>query len=108
MEITKQTYSEVYAILNLMSLDLINKIPDNILQNIEEKRDIELNIEINDIEQHEVSDNANKVLAVLYKKYFATNEEKKVIKAKEKMLYVKQQEELHKRYNRDNLFKNRK
>ena len=28
MEITKEAYSEVYAILNLMSWDLIKKIPE--------------------------------------------------------------------------------
>ena len=30
MEITKHAYSEVYAILNLLSWNLINKIPENI------------------------------------------------------------------------------
>lgn len=106
MEITKQSYSEVYAIINLMSWNLINKIPDKILENIENKRDKEQIIEIDNIEKYQPSEQANKLLAVLYKNYFATDEEKNVIQAKEKILYQKEQEELHEKYNPDNLFKN--
>lgn len=107
MEITKQAYSEVYAIINLMSWNLFTKIPQKILENIENKRDKEQEIEINNIEEYHPSEQANKLLAVLYKNYFATDEEKKVIQAKEKILYQKEQEELHEKYNPDNLFKNK-
>lgn len=107
MEITKQAYSEVYAIINLMSWNLFTKIPEKILENIENKRDKEQEIEINNIEEYHPSEQANKLLAVLYKNYFATDEEKKVIQAKEKILYQKEQEELHEKYNPDNLFKNK-
>ena len=107
MEITKEAYSEVYAILNLMSWNSINKIPEKIWENIENKRDKEKVIEINNIEEYQASEQANKLLAVLYKNYFATDEEKEVIQAKEKILYQKEQEELREKYNLDNLFKNR-
>ena len=107
MEITKEAYSEVYAIINLMSLSLINKIPESILQNIEEKRDKEKIVEIDNIEEHDVSEQANKLLAVLYKNYFASDEEKSVIQAKEKAQYEKEQKELHEKYNPDDLFKNK-
>ena len=86
MEITKQAYSEVYAIINLMSWNLIAKIPKKILENIENKRDKEQVIEIDNIEEYQPSEQANKLLAVLYKNYFATDEEKEVIQAKEKIL----------------------
>lgn len=107
MEITKEAYSEVYAILNLMSWNSINKIPERIWENIENKRDKEKVIEINNIEEYQASEQANKLLAVLYKNYFATDEEKEVIQAKEKILYQKEQEELREKYNPDNLFKNK-
>ena len=107
MEITKQAYSEVYAIINLMSWNLITKIPENILENIENKRDKEQIIEIDNIEEYQPSEQANKLLAVLYKNYFATDEEKSVIQAKEKILYKKEQEELLEKYNPDDLFKNK-
>lgn len=104
MEITKETYSEVYAILNLMSFEQIEKIPENIWRNIEEKRDKEKVVEIENIEQYEISEVANKILAVLYKNYFATDEEREIIWAKEKMLYEKEQEKLREIYNPNNLF----
>lgn len=107
MEITKEAYSEVYAILNLMSWSSISKIPEKIWENIDNKRDKDKIIEINNIEEYQASEQANKLLAVLYKDYFATDEEKKVIQAKEKILEQKEQEELYKKYNPDNLFKNR-
>lgn len=106
MEITKEAYSEVYAILNLMSWNSINKIPEEIWENIENKRDKENIIEINNIEEYQVSEQANKLLAVLYKNYFATDEEKEIIKAKEKILYQKEQEELREKFNPDSIFKN--
>lgn len=107
MEITKEAYSEVYAILNLMSWSSISKIPEKIWENIENKRDKDKVIEINNIEEYQASEQANKLLAVLYKDYFATDEEKEVIQAKEKILEQKEQEELYEKYNPDNLFKNK-
>ena len=107
MEITNKTYSEVYAILNLLSFDQFLKIPNNIWKSIEEKRDREVEIEIDNINDYVPSNEANYLLASIYKKYFATPEEKDVIKAKEKTLYEKRQKELYEKYNPDNLFKNR-
>lgn len=107
MEITKEAYSEVYAILNLMSWNSISKIPEKIWENIDNKRDKDKIIEINNIEDYQASEQANKLLAVLYRDYFATDEEKEVIKAKEKILEQKEQKELYEKYNPDNLFKNK-
>lgn len=107
MEITKEAYSEIYAILNLMSWNSINKIPEKIWENIDNKRDKDKIIEINNIEDYQASEQANKLLAVLYRDYFATDEEKEIIKAKEKILEQKEQEELYEKYNPDNLFKNK-
>lgn len=108
MEITKEAYSEVYAIINLMSYNLLNKIPENILKVIDDKRDKNMNIEIVDINQYLISDEANQLLAVLYKNYFATTEERNVIKAKEQIILKKEQEMIQETYNPDNLFKNKK
>lgn len=107
MEITNKTYSEVYAILRLLSYEQLLKIPNDIWRNIAEKRDKENEIEIDNINDYVPSNEANYLLASIYIKYFATLEEKKVIKAKEKALYEKRQKKLYEKYNTDNLFKNR-
>lgn len=106
--ITKQAYSEVYTVLNMMSEVLKNKIPQNVLNGIDNKRDKQNIIKVNDIKQLNISEQAEEVLAVLYKNYLASDDEKKIIKAKERILFEKKQEELRKKYNPDNIFKNRK
>lgn len=109
METTKQqAYSEVYAIINLMSWTLVNKIPNKILKNIEDKRDKNYFVEIDDIDEYKPSEQANRILAVLYKNYFASEQEKKVIQAKEKRLYEQAQKELNKKFNQESLFNNKK
>ena len=107
MEITSRTYSEVYAILSLLSFDEFIKIPNNIWNDIESKRDAEIDIEINNINDYVPSNASNYLLASLYKKYFATSEEMNIIKAKEKSIYISEQKELSEKYNPDNLFKNK-
>lgn len=84
--ISKQAYSEVYAIINLMSDELKNKISKDILKNIDMKRDKSNIVVIDDIEDYKPSEQANKLLAVLYKNFFANDEEKKIILAKEKAI----------------------
>ena len=81
--ITKKTYSEVYAVLNLLSWNFLNKIPDNILEKIENRRDKQQEIVIDNIKEYKLSDQTNKILALLYKNYFASDYEKKIIQAKE-------------------------
>lgn len=81
--LTKKAYSEVYTIISMMSDKLRNNIPQNVLNVIKSQRDKKYNIEIKNIKEYKFSDEANKLLAILYKNYFANNEEKKIIIAKE-------------------------
>lgn len=102
--ITKQTYSEVYTVLSMMSETLKSKIPQNVLIGIDNKRDKQNTIKVNNIKQLNISKQAEEILAVLYKNYLATGDEKKIIKAKERILFERKQEELRKKYNPDNIF----
>ena len=78
------------------------------MNGIDNKRDKQNIIKINNTKQFNISKQAEEVLAVLYKNYLASDEEKKIIKAKEKILFERKQDELRKKYNPDNIFKNRK
>lgn len=82
MKIERKAYSEVYALLQFMSSDLRNKIPVDVLKSINNKRDVRCEIKIADIINYKFSDDANFLLSALYKKYFANEEEKKIIDAK--------------------------
>lgn len=104
MEYSKEVYSEVYAILKLMSIISINKIPNEVWDNIDSKRDKSNNIEIVDLSKHTISEPASKLLAVIYKNYFATQEEIKVIKAKEKSILKEKNKIAKEKYDVDNIF----
>ena len=83
-----RAYTEVYYIINEMSQELRSLIPERIIQNIKSKMDInyEFNIEDEDIEEVELLEDTEKILSVLYSDYLATEEEKQVIKAKERAI----------------------
>lgn len=91
----KKAYTEVFYIINEMSEELRSKIPSEIIKNIENKmdRDYEFNIE-NDIENVELLEDTEKILSVLYTDYLATDEEREVIRNKEKMLKEKHKTDL--------------
>lgn len=91
-----------------MPLDLITKIPKKILINIENKRDKEFIVQIDNIGKYQPSKQASKLLAILYKNYFATDEEKRTIKAKEKNFYIIEQEKLREKFNPNDIFKKNK
>lgn len=93
----KKAYTEVFYIINEMSRELRSKIPSEIIKNIENKmdRNYEFNIE-DDIENAELLEDTEKILSVLYTDYLATEEEREVIKNKEKMLKEKQKTNLPK------------
>lgn len=93
----KKAYTEVFYIINEMSEELRSKIPSEIIKNIENKmdRNYDFNIE-DDIENAELLEDTEKILSVLYSDYFATNEERELIKNKEKILKEKQKSDLPK------------
>lgn len=86
----KKAYTEVFYIINEMSEELRSKIPSEIIKNIEKKMDrtYDFNIE-EDIENAELLEDTEKILSVLYTDYLATDEEREVIKNKERILKEK-------------------
>jgi len=84
--IDKRAYTQVYWFINEMSDELKCKIPDKIIQNIRNRMDKEYEFEIDgNIEDIELMKDAEKILSVLYTDYIATEEERKIIKNKEKL-----------------------
>ena len=77
----KEVYSEVYSIINMLAYEDRNKIPKRLLNLIEKKKDSNYNVNIENL-----SPDAQKILSVLYTDYISTEEERKVIKAKEQSL----------------------
>jgi len=101
-----RAYTEVYYIIQSMSDELRNKIPINIIQNIEVRMDKLYEFVLDDIETVELLDDTEKILAFLYTEYFSTEEEKKVILDKESEFELKKELEKREKYNPDDIFRN--
>ena len=92
-------YSELNFIISKMSLDLRNKIPKDFRILIQNSDKGLLQIDTDSVKDIELHEDTKRVLSVLYTDYFATTEERLVIKNKERVLALKAEEEKKKKYN---------
>lgn len=86
--LNSKAYTEVFCIINLMTDEMKTKIPEKIMKNIQERMDInyEFYIYEEDIEDVELLEDTEKILSVLYTDYLSTDEERKIILNKERIL----------------------
>jgi len=82
-EFDSKAYSEVYEIINMLSAEEKTKIPEKWHELIETKRDKEYKFDARD-EDIKLLEDTEKILSVLYTDYLATEDERKIIQAKEK------------------------
>lgn len=92
----RRAYSEANYIINSMPEKMKNKIPDDIITNIQNKMNKEYIVSFKDIEYDELLPDTEKLLAVLYADYIATEEERKLIKDTEKRIKDKKIQEINK------------
>jgi len=78
IKLDSKALTEVYEVLLMLDKDKFDKIPKNIIEGIKNNRDIEYEVDINDIEENMLSD-TQKILATIYTYYLATPEEKSTI-----------------------------
>ena len=106
---TREIYSEVYSILNLLGESYIKKLPVSLFNMIkEEKRqdynpkyDSEINLEQQSIKRETLS-----MIALFHLNYWCnSDEEKNELKTLFKTNEEKHQAEIREKYNPDNLFK---
>ncbi len=103
-QLDAKAYKEGYIILNLLPQYSKSKIPENIWQFIKKNMDLNYEVSLNDLSKGQLLDDTNNLLAIIYKTYLATDDEKKVINAKEKFILRQKDIEARKKYNPDNLF----
>lgn len=82
----KNAYVEVLEVLSYLPLNNINKIPENFIHMLENNKASNYKFKLDrsnkfDIQISEIS---KSILAYIYKEYWATDFEKKVIEAKQK------------------------
>ena len=105
----KIAYSEVLEILKYISSEEYNKIPIDMLEmfkdNAEKNNDFEYNPD-KTLKEQEISETARALIAVLFRDYWATEEQR------EKIIRVQQQEririenEKQEKYKSEDIFKN--
>lgn len=107
---TKEIYSEVYQVLNLLENDYLNKLPDSLINMLREKRDVNYNPQYTadiPLNEQNIKKETIFIIVLLYLNYWCKDEKevlevKKILKENED----KYQVELRKKYNPDNIFKN--
>ena len=106
--INAEAYAQVSYIISKMSKKLKNKIPNDVIDVIESNKDKKYVINEEVVKNIELLPDTEKLLSVLYTDYIATDEEKAIIKNKEKMIYFNKEEEKRKLYNSDMFMDNEK
>lgn len=105
---TKEIYSEVYQVLNLLGNEYINKLPNSLLNMLKENRDINYSPQYNEDEplnKQNIKKEALAIIALLHLNYWCESEQEKLeIKQILKNNENKYEQELREKYNPDNIF----
>lgn len=98
-----KAYTQAYVIIDNLNEDLKKKIPIKVIKAIKSKMDssYEFNITDDDIENIELLEDTEKLLSVIYTDYLASEEERKVIKGKEKIILLKEEAKKKEKYSTD-------
>ena len=111
-ENTKKVYSEVYQVLNVLGDEYIRRLPKSLYNMLEEKRDTTYNPKYTDeitLDLQNINNESLNILALLQFNYWCDSYEEKlelqnILEENEKI----HEENLRKKYNSENLFKNKK
>lgn len=107
----KKALVEVDAVLSCLDYNEYKKIPANIIDAIENNKDEEYMYDYDEELEYEDWSLMPETKAILYnifKKYLATEEQRKYLQQKERLENYKIESEKIKRYNSENLFKKEK
>ena len=109
---TKEIYSEVYQVLNLLGNEYINKLPNSLLNILKEKRNINYNpqyIEDIPLNKQNIRKETLAIIALLHLNYWCDNEKEKLeLKQILKNNEDRYQQELRNKYNPEDIFKRNK
>ncbi len=100
--------SEVNAILKLSSIEVIHNVPYKLRKYIVQNMDktFKANIDMSkNLENQDISNKAKNILALIYRDYLVSNEEKNKLIINEKQMQTERQKQIRELYNPDNIFK---
>lgn len=103
-----KAYVEVLEIISHFSEEDFKKIPKSEIDFYNENKDNEYKFKINpniDLNEQNISREANAILVALYRDYFATENQKQILEKLLKQNEQKEEEEKREKYNPDDIFK---
>lgn len=106
----KRAYAEILEILKYLPKENINKIPHKLIVQMEKNKSKNYRFVLDRTRKinTQISDTSKAILANIYKQFWATDYEKKVINAKEMCNRRKLENIKLEKYPKEILFKNRK
>ena len=107
----EKAYTEVIELLKFFPKESIEKIPNEILNLYISKMDRTYKYKVDktkSFEQQQMSEKTKAIFANIFRDYWATDYQRERIKAKERYDKEKIEEEKRKKYNPDDIFRNRK
>lgn len=103
-----KAYVEVLEIISHFSEEDFKKIPKSEIDFYNENKDNEYKFKINpniDLNEQNISREANAILVALYRDYFATENQKQILEKLLKQNEQKEEEKKREKYNPDDIFK---
>lgn len=102
----RQAFSEVDAIINMMPLELVNKIPRRFIEMVREEKDISYNPIIKEpLEEEKLMNETIIILGLIYRDFLVSKEKRKELQLSDAEELRQVEEEIREKYNPDNLFK---
>ena len=107
-EVYREAFSEIDAIFELIPANLLNKIPEEFRQIIKSEKSINYKPIINEpIEEFELKEESIIILALVYRDFLCSKEEKEKLKLRDAQRIKEAENEIREKYNPDDVFKNR-
>ena len=108
----KEAFTEVNEIIKMMPDELVNKIPSKFREMLEDERDKEYNPNIQEpLEKCKLKNETIIILGLIYRDFLCSPDEKRRLQEKDARELQEVQrtieEEIRKKYNPDDIFKNR-
>lgn len=99
--INKKAYTEINEIIKSFPKEMQEKIPENLRKTIDYNSDKNYYFTFDSSEKTELLEDTKKILSVLYTDYLATESERKVILAKERLIEIQKDRKKQQEYPSD-------
>ena len=107
-EIYKNSFKEVYDILENTEEDLLSKIPNSFMNFIKNNMNVDYKTSINlneTIDKQHLLKETEAILSLIYRSYWATDEEKNEFAEKDNLELIKEEEQKKEQYQGKDIYK---